>query len=131
VYYFNTNLANGAFTPNGRFAAFVRGLGPCVAFTKSASYLLHTQGFSNIRNFLLDWPVAILQDDSGIPLADFPTDRWSIRCFGNYTGTIDLFKEYYQPPLAEAHARESLPLGFGIGYKHSQGQSAMLLARRR
>ena len=131
VYYFTTNLANGPFTPNGRFATFVRTLGPMVTFTKSASYLMHTDDFSNVRNFILERSAAVLQDDSGIPLRHFASGQWTLELFGRYSGTIDLFKQYYQSELAEAHAGGSSPLGFGIGYKHTEGQSAMLLARRR
>src|SRR4030095_7289273 len=79
VYYFTTNLANGPFTPNGRFATFVRSLGPAVTLPKSASYLMHTNDFPNIKNFILQWSAAVLQDDSGIPLADFAPDQWTLR----------------------------------------------------
>lgn len=131
LYYFTTDLSNGSFTDGSRFARFVRGLGPCVAFTKSASYLMHEDYFSNVRNFVLGWCSAILQDDSGIPYRHLPSDRWDVRRFGRYSGVLGIFSKYYQPDLAAAEAQGADPLGFGIGYKHNEGQSVMILARRR
>ncbi len=131
LYYFTTNLANDGFSPTSRFGRFVASLGPHVAFTKSASYLMHESYFSNIRNFTLAHATAVLQDDSGVPLRNFEAARWDVRHFGNYSGVLNIFTKYYQNDLANAHAAGTEPLGFGIGYKHQQGQSAMILARRR
>ncbi len=130
-YYFNTNLADDGFTPGSRFARFVRSQGACVSFTKSASYLMHESYFHNVRNAVLDQSIAVLQDDSGIPLKSFSPNNWDVQHFGKYSGVLDIFTKYYQPDLAEAHAGGASPLGFGIGYKHQNGQSAMILARRR
>lgn len=131
LYYFTTNLANDSFSASSRFGRFVASLKPEVAFTKSASYLMHESYFSNIRNFLLTHTSAILQDDSGIPLKHFDPAKWDVTHYGNYSGVLDIFTKYYQPDLAEAHRLGAEPLGFGIGYKHQQGQSAMILARKR
>jgi len=131
LYYFATDLSNGGFHDQSRFARFVRSLGPCVAFTKSASYLMHEDYFSNIRSFVLGWCSAVLQDDSGIPYRSFTPDRWDVRLYGRYSGVLGIFDKYYQPDLAEADARGGDPLGFGIGYKHNEGQSVMILARKR
>ena len=131
LYYFTTDLSNSGFNAQSRFARFVRSLGPCVGFTKSASYLMHESYFSNIRGFVLDWCAAMLQDDSGIPYAAFTPDRWNVKLYGRYSGVLGIFTKYYQPDLAQADAAGADPLGFGIGYKHNQGQSVMILARRR
>src|SRR6201994_1733831 len=53
LYYFSTNLANDGVKTSG-FLAFCEKLGAADAFVKSASYLLHTGGFTTIRNFMLD-----------------------------------------------------------------------------
>jgi hypothetical protein len=129
--YFTTDLSNGSFNDQSRFARFVRSQGPCVAFTKSASYLMHEPYFSNVRGFILGWCAAVLQDDSGIPYRDFAPDRWNVRLYGRYSGVLGIFSKYYQPDLAAADAQGADPLGFGIGYKHNEGQSVMILARRR
>jgi hypothetical protein len=73
----------------------------------------------------------VLQDDSGIPLRHFTPGDWDVRLFGRYSGVLGIFAKYQQPDLAAAEARGADPLGFGIGYKHNEGQSVMILARRR
>ena len=70
LYYFTTNIANDGFRRSG-FAAFFESLGVGDSFLKSASYLPHQGGFTQVRDFLLDRSATILQDDSGIPLAPF------------------------------------------------------------
>lgn len=131
LYYFTTDLSNAGFSDSSRLARFLRSLGPSVAFTKSASYLMHEDYFSRIRDFILGWCPAVLQDDSGIPFRGFDPDRWDVRLYGRYSGVLGIFTKYYQEDLAAAGAGGSDPLGFGIGYKHNEGQSVMLLARRR
>jgi hypothetical protein len=131
LYYFTTNLANDSFSAKSRFAQFLERLGPSVTFTKSASYLMHESSFSNIKNFILAHSIAVLEDDSGIPLRDFDPNNWQVTHYGRYSGVIGMFARYYQPDLGAAHGAGASPLGFGIGYKHQQGQSAMILARRR
>jgi len=131
LYYFTTDLSNGSFNDQSRFARFVRNQGPSVAFTKSASYLMHEPYFSNVREFILGWCAAILQDDSGIPYRHLAADQWKVTLYGRYSGVLGIFSKYYQPDLAAADAHGSDPLGFGIGYKHNEGQSVMILARRR
>src|SRR6476646_5246986 len=73
LYYFSTNLANNGFRKSG-FEQFCDKLGEGVALVKSGSYLLHSGGFSDVRNFLLKKPVAIAQDDTGIPVRFFGRD---------------------------------------------------------
>ena len=59
-----------------------------------------------------------MQDDSGIPVTYFDTAQWRLRLFGTYQGPIELFKQYYQPPLMELFKTSSpAPLDFGIGYR--------------
>ena len=74
LYYFSTNLSDGSIERSG-FLAFVEKLAPADAFIKSASYLLHSGGFSKVRGMLLDRSATILEDDSGIPLAYFDSEE--------------------------------------------------------
>ena len=59
------------------------------------------QGFATIRNFILAHSNRIVQDDSGIPLAYFDPNKWTLRLFGDYLGPIEIFKQHYQPRLQE------------------------------
>ena len=128
LYYFSTNLADGSIERSG-FLAFVHKLSPADSFIKSASYLLHSGGFSKVRNMLLDRSATILQDDSGIPLAYFDRKKWRLQPFGRYVGPLGIFGHSYQPGMAELF-RGATPIDFGIGYRWRHNESNLLLAQK-
>jgi hypothetical protein len=128
LYYFSTNLADGSFERSG-FSAFLAKLGPADSLIKSASYLLHQAHFASVRRVLLDTSATILQDDSGIPLADFEARRWRLQAFGHYAGPISMFASFYQPRMAELFQSAS-PIEFGIGYRWRKNESNLLLAQK-
>ena len=115
LYYFGTNIANDGFKQSG-LARFCERLGSGDAFVKSASYLLHGGGFSDVRNFLLTHARTLLQDDTGVPLANFDQSKWQLHPYGRYAGPISIFANRYQSGMARlfSHAQ---PIDFGIGYK--------------
>jgi hypothetical protein len=125
LYYFSTNLANNGFKKSG-FEQFCARLGEGVSLVKSASYLLHSGGFSDVRSFLLRKSVAIVQDDTGIPARFFGPD-WQLQPFGRYLGPIGLFPGKYQPELAQVF-RQHGALDFGVGYRWRPNESNLLLA---
>jgi hypothetical protein len=128
LYYFTTNLANDGFRRSG-FAAFCEGLGRGDAILKSASYLLHQNGFTHVRDFLLDRSVTILQDDSGVPVAKFDPDRWQIRTYGRGSEPIGEFANYPQPLLKDFYRRYMQgPVDFGFGYRHRPNETGIVLA---
>jgi hypothetical protein len=129
LYYFTSDLSDDALKRNPGLLRFCEGLGPANSLLKAASYLLHEGGFETVRKFLLQNSVAVLQDDSGIPVHLFAPDRWTLRFFGIYTGPIELFKNFYQADLRQFYAASSpKPLTFGFGYRWSSRTSTMFLA---
>jgi len=128
LYYFSTNLADGSVERSG-FLAFCAKLGAADSFLKSASYLLHTGGFTKVRAFLLDHNATILQDDSGIPLAYFDPKKWRLQPFGRYVGPLALFGRPYQEGMGELF-RNAIPIDFGIGYRWRKNESNLLLAQK-
>jgi len=132
MYYFTADLSDDATKRNPALFRFCEGLGPANSLLKAASYLLHEGGFETVRNFLLQNSTAILQDDSGIPVHYFTSDRWTLRFFGIYTAPIDLFKKFYQADLHQYYAASSpKPLTFGFGYRWSSRSSTLFLAVRK
>lgn len=128
LYYFNTNLSNKGVRVSP-FLKFCAGLGTGESFVKSASYLLHGDEFSEVRNFLLDHSAAILQDDTGVPVSHFKADQWDLRPFGTYTSPIGMFRGNYQSKLKALYqTAKPIPINFGIGYKWKVNQSNLLLA---
>lgn len=126
LYYFSTNLANDG-VKSSHFLKFCETLAPGDSFIKSASYLLHSGGFSAVRDFLLANSAVLVQDDSGIPLSYYDTKRWDLQPFGRYLGPIGIFPGKYQPNYT-ALFRKSRSIDFGIGYRWRPNDSNLLVA---
>ncbi len=126
LYFFSTDLSNGGVRSSG-FLKFCATLAPGNSLIKSASYLMHSGSFSTVRNFLLANSATIIQDDSGIPLADYDPKQWQFFPFGRYAGPIAEFPGKYQEQYAELFKR-SQPMDFGIGYRWRSFESNLLLS---
>jgi hypothetical protein len=90
---------------------------------------LHSGSFTTARDFLLANSATIIQDDSGIPLADYGAKKWRFFPFGRYLGPISEFPGRYQQSYAELF-RRAQPMDFGIGYRWRTHESNLLLAVR-
>ena len=128
LYYFQANVANGAQC--GRFLSWLGSLGEGASYLKAASYLMHGEGFSQVRSFLLETSAMIVEDDSGIPFRHFDPQRWTVKVFGEYTQPI--FSGYYQNDFRDAYATRANagPLPFGAGYQVFSDKANILLATR-
>jgi hypothetical protein len=129
LYYFASDLANWGIKANPGFLKFCEQQGNGTCLLKAASYLMHEDNFSQVRDFLLTHSKLILEDDSGIPHRFFTNGKWKLRYCGKYVGPIDLFKKDVQPDLAKAHASSvPVPLTFGFGYQWHPSRSSLLIA---
>jgi hypothetical protein len=129
LYYFTTDLSNGGIKANPGFVKFCDQLGAGVTLVKAASYLMHSDGFSAARDFLLSHARTIVEDDSGIPIRHFDSARWTVRLFGTYPGPIELFAEHRQPQLTELYDKvHAAKLDFGFGYRWHPSESTLILA---
>lgn len=126
LYYFSTDLSNSGARAAG-FLKFCETLGPGNSLIKSASYLLHSGNFTVARDWLLANSATIIQDDSGIPLANYNARQWRFFPFGRYLGPIGEFPGRYQQSYAELFARAQ-PIDFGIGYRWRTHESNLLLS---
>ncbi|MES1149763.1 MAG: hypothetical protein ABUL53_11350, partial [Bradyrhizobium guangdongense] len=126
LYYFSTDLSNSGVRASG-FLKFCDTLAPGNSLIKSASYLLHSGNFTSVRNWLLANSATIIQDDSGIPLANYNPRQWRFFPFGRYAGPIENFPGRYQPQYAELFTRAQ-PINFGIGYRWRAHESNLLLS---
>jgi hypothetical protein len=128
LYYVQTDVSDHGLKKSG-FLKFCEALGAADGFIKSASYLLHANNFSVMRNFLLGRTVALVQDDSGIPVRYFSAEEWRLHPFGRYRGPIPLFTSKYQSKLNDVYRRNNPPkLEFGVGYRWRPNESNLLLA---
>ncbi|MGZ4985244.1 MAG: hypothetical protein ACXV8A_04065 [Chthoniobacterales bacterium] len=124
LYYFKTNLSGG----DSAFLKWCAARGPGLSLVKAASFLMHGEGFSGVRNFLLEHSRVIIQDDSGIPLRAFPKG-WSVNVYGHYVPHKTDFAKYTQPDLV-AFVAKNPPgyLGFAFGYHWEKDQGMLMLA---
>jgi hypothetical protein len=130
LYYFSTDVSNGGVKNSG-FLEFCDRLGTGDAFVKSASYLMHNDSFSMVREFLLTHTAALVQDDTGVPIRFLKSDDWELRPFGRYLGPIGLFRGRYQRQLADVfRTNRAKPIAFGVGYRWRPNESNLLLATR-
>ena len=132
MYYFTTDISDGGIKSNPGFLKFCQRLGVGSSFLKSCSYLMFENGFGTIRNFILDHSRLVVQDDSGIPIANLDPNKWNVRLFGVYLGPIELFKQHYQPRLRELFAQSNPPLlEFGFGYQWNYKEANLIVAERK
>lgn len=128
LYYFKTDLSGGGSS----FLRWCAARGPGVSLIKAASYLMHGEGFSGVRNFLLERSSFIIQDDSGIPLRAF-AKNWELEFYGRFIPHGEKFGKYDQQALAEIYHRNPPPpeLGFAFGYWWQAERGLLILARRK
>ncbi len=133
LHYFGTDISDSGLKKNPHMATFLQSLRPNTTYLKSASYLMHNDYFSTIRNAILDNTKFLVQDDSGMPIRFLPENKWDNTYFGAYTGPIPLFSGRYQKDLRTAYTKDVKsikPLPFGIGYMFREGTSNIMMAKR-
>jgi hypothetical protein len=127
LYYFSTDLSDGGIKDSG-FLTFCNTLGTGDSFIKSASYLMHQDSFSTVRDYLLAHSASLLEDDSGVPIRYF-AQGWQLHPYGRYVGPINLFGGQYQGRLKEVFAKDkATPIDFSLGYQWKPSESNILLA---
>ncbi len=141
IYYFAVNLGDEAYSLLGGLPkradlkGYIESLDITATYLKSASYLMYNGSFSTIRNMILDQSQYVLQDDSGMPLANFTTgkNQWDLLFYGVYAGPIPLFSGRWQNDMKVAYQTPAQvrPLPFGIGYQYREGSSNLMLATRK
>jgi len=142
--YFAVNIQNMAYHSRGGLVAkgldtrtdlvaYFKGLNIKSTYLKSASYLMHRPTFSIIRDLILNESEYVLQDDSGIPVQYFDTNKWDLTFYGNFTKPISLFWERQQEDLKEIYQdkKNIKPLPFGIGYQYVNGTSNLMKAKKK
>jgi hypothetical protein len=105
LYNFSTNVANKGVRSNG-FLTFCDKLGVGDSLVKGASYLMHLDDFSDVRNFLLAHSNMILQDDTGVPIR-FLDSSWKLQPFGSTSGQSECLRVSHSPTCSSFSANKS------------------------
>lgn len=132
LFYFRQDLSNSGTRPNGPFLTFVAKQGYPPALVKSASYLMHNESFSTIRNYLVRSSSGLVQDPSGVPWRTLASSGLALSLYGNYQGTIGIFSQQ-QPDLVTAYRSGSYavqPMSFGFGYLYNADRTSIIVARQ-
>lgn len=133
LYYFSLNAADGGLKSNKGFVIYLKNMGTVNTYLKGASYLMHKNYFSIIRNVILDQSQHVVQDDSGIAFHYFLEDdqKWTYSFFGQYLKPIPMFAQFYQKDLDSLYKQQgSKPIGFGIGYNFKDKNSNFMIATK-
>jgi len=140
IYYFSMNLMDGNYNNNNglkdhpEIGLMMNRFNIKTTYLKAASYLLHNDSFSIIKDLILKNTNQIVQDDSGFPIKYLINNKtWNTSFYGSYTKPISLFNVRYQQDLYDCYHNPVLPAGelpFGIGYKSIAGTSNMSISIR-
>jgi hypothetical protein len=129
LYYFPLDLSDENLKDQLGFLAFITQIGEKNTFLKSASYILHSNNFEIISDLILKQSKTIIQDDTGIPFEKLKHLGYSVKLFGNYSRTINVFEKYYQPDLKQALIKEkAAPLPFKLGYNAWKNEMVIIAA---
>jgi len=132
LYYFGTDFVDAAMRSKKHLVKFIKGFANKMAFTKSASYLLHGYNFSTIRNIILNNTSAVVQDDTGVPYR-FYKDKWKVKLYGKYARPIRDFKYGFQRDLNQQFRTDKTvkPINFTFGYHWWTDKSSILVCRKK
>jgi hypothetical protein len=118
VNYFTVDATDKGLAHYPEFIEYVRSLGPTTTFIKSASYLLHSNEFRQVRSALLEGSGFLVQDDSGLPFPLLEARGWKMSLYGTYGVPIPPFQGAFQLSLDKAYkSQNSTPLPFTFGYQ--------------
>ena len=134
LYYFSLNAEDEKLKSNIGFTSFLKKMGVVNTYLKGASYLLHRNSFSLIRNIILDQSEQVIQDDSGVPFKWFLKEdtKWGASFFGQYHRPISMFAHYYQKDLDSLFKTQgSRIIGFGIGYNFTDKNSNFMVISKK
>jgi hypothetical protein len=130
--YFSANLTNGHLAEDKPFLVYLSHLRGVTTFLKATSYMTHRAEFSTIRNAVLADSANVLQDDSGIPYANFLPEVWDVQLYGEYTRPYGSFKWLEQPDLHQAFGKPGVkPLPLRLGYGYGRVASNLLMGTRK
>lgn len=132
IYYFSANVADGGLKTNPNCVKYFDNIeNNVITMIKSASYLMHKEYFSTVRNTVLNKSKAFFQDDSGVAYKYIDRSEWDVTLYGVYNGPIPLFANCFEKDLKEAYTKgkDSIKtLNFQYGYGTHCG---LLVARKK
>jgi hypothetical protein len=133
IYYFSKDLSDSNLKNDTKFLEWVSKKGTNIyTFNKAASYLMHSNSFSLIRNYIVSNSKFHVQDDTGIPYKYFVESNKLVSLYGVYNKLINLFQVNFQKDLKSAYdSLASKKLPFSLGYNSAHGESNLQTIRNK
>jgi hypothetical protein len=129
VYYFSLNINNKGLNELPQLPLFLNSfVNSTNILIKSASYCLHEEKYSGIREILMKKAEVIVQDDTGIPFRFLNQNEWLVNLYGSYSKPISVFSEFLQKDYKDAFRKNAQPLNFRFGYLYP---SNILVAKKK
>ena len=131
IYYFSKDLSDANLKNDSKFLDWVSKKGTTIyTFNKAASYLMHLNSFTTIRNFIVGNSKFHVQDDTGIPYKYFVESNRIVSLYGDYNRLINLFHFNFQKDLKKAYdSLGAKKLSFSLGYNSAHGESNLQTIR--
>jgi uncharacterized iron-regulated protein len=131
IYYFSKDLSNGKLKNDPKFLEWVAQKDNNIyTFNKAASYLMHGNDFSLVRDFIVKNSKFHIQDDTGVPYKYLAAASKKITLYGVYNKLIKLFAHDFQADMKQAYdSVEKRSLPFSLGYNSAHGESNLQTAR--
>ena len=117
LYYLSANVSNQGFEKEPHVMTFLKSLGKFSSTFKAASFLLHYDNFTKMKNYILENADLIVMDDTGPRIKDLKPD-FDIKVYGIYTRPIALWPNMFQSDLKELHTLQKpkeIPFKYGYG----------------
>ena len=132
IHYFTADLSDAGLAKTPQYLEFLKRTGFHTTLIKSASYLMHDEAFSRVRDLIVAESRMVVQDDSGVPLRHFAESDWARRLYGTYNGPIPLFNNRLQKDVRKAYQAEgAMPIDFVYGYNFKdRGNNLQRFVRR-
>lgn len=110
---------------------FLGKFGTFASTFKAASFLLHYDSFTEMKEFIIKNSELMVMDDTGPPVRDLDKD-FKIKVFGRYTRPIGLWPEKVQKELQKLHEdQKPEKVNFKYGYGTADKQQHIMVVTRK
>jgi hypothetical protein len=132
--YYSCDISDSGIEKDKALQATLKSIPPSNCFVKSASYLMHYETFTKIRNTILDKAIYLVQDDTGIPYKYFEKNKFNLELYGTYIKPVSDFSDnLFQKDMAEAYKSSEYKsqLSFSLGYHwQTKDQNQMIAIKK-
>jgi len=131
--YFSIDVEDQYMKKHPQVVDYIMGHKPTNSYAKAASYLMHYDIFTTIRNTVLNTTKFMLQDDSGIAYRFFDKEAWNFSYYGKYDKPKHMFSWCYQPVLKKIYTTDASVknIDFGLGYTSGKHNCNLMIARKK